>query len=135
MCAQAPVDKVYILPMRGGLDQFIGMRLTEAKLLSVVVDPKTADAVLTDRIGPALEKQLGELYAPAEAKKKEDEEGFAPGVFMGGNVKGNVFLVDLKSRQVLWSAYEKPKNTTSDQLNRAAGQIVQRMQKDWNLKK
>jgi len=135
--AQAPVQKVYILPMRGGLDQFLAARLTEAKVISVVVDPKLADSILTDRVGKALEKSLEELYATPEVKqaKKEEEErsGFAPGVFMGGNVKGNVFLVDLKSRQVLWSAYEKPKNSTPDQLNRVAGQIVQRMQKDWGL--
>jgi hypothetical protein len=136
--AQPPVAKVYLLPMRGGFDQFLSSRLSEARLLTVVIDVKAADAVLTDRLGPAFDKSLAELFETPEEKKAKEEEnqnGYAPGIFMSGSSKGNIFLVDLKSRQVLWSAYERPKNNTPDQLNRAAGQIVQRMQKDWAVPK
>lgn len=132
--AQPPVTKVYLLPMRAGLDQFLASRLSEAKLLTIVIDPKSAEAILTDRLGPSFEKSLADLFMTPEekkAKEEEDKNGYAPGVFNGGSAKGNVYLVDLKSRQVLWSTYEKPKNNTPDQLNRAAGHIVQRMQKDW----
>jgi hypothetical protein len=53
----AGVHKVYVLPMARGLDQYLANRLTTEHVFQVVTDPKTADAVLTDRIGEGFEAQ------------------------------------------------------------------------------
>jgi hypothetical protein len=47
-----------------------------------------------------------------------------------GRAKGTVFLVDVKSRQVLWSIYERPKDTSPHQLDRTANRIVERLKQD-----
>jgi hypothetical protein len=52
-----------------------------------------------------------------------------------GRAKGTVFLVDAKSRQVLWSVYEPPKNTSSKELDHTAGDIVSRLKKEMGKKK
>jgi len=52
-----------------------------------------------------------------------------------GRSKGNIFLVDTKSRQVLWSTYDPPKSTAASDLNRTASDIVSRIRKDLNPKK
>lgn len=49
-----------------------------------------------------------------------------------GRGKGNVFLVDAKSRQVVWSTFDPPKDATNKQLDRTASDIVNRIKKDLN---
>ena len=44
--------------------------------------------------------------------------------------RGNFFLVDRQSRTVIWSIYERPKNSTPDELTKAATKVVQRLKKD-----
>lgn len=44
--------------------------------------------------------------------------------------KGNVFLIDVKSRRVLWSLYERPKKMLPDDLDRTSVRIVSRLKKD-----
>ncbi len=44
--------------------------------------------------------------------------------------KGTVFLVDPRSRQVLWSIYARPKNTSAVELDRTAGHIAARIRQD-----
>jgi len=43
---------------------------------------------------------------------------------------GTLFLVDTHSRAVLWSVYEKPKQTTPDELDRTAKRVVTRLKQD-----
>jgi len=45
------VQAVYLLPMAGGLDQYLANRLTSAGVFRVVTDPKMADAIFTDQLG------------------------------------------------------------------------------------
>ncbi len=47
-----------------------------------------------------------------------------------GRAKGMLFIVDAKSKQVLWSAYALPKNTSSKELDRTASGIVSRIKRD-----
>ena len=47
-----------------------------------------------------------------------------------GRGKGTIFLVDAKSRQVVWSTYDPPRSTRSNDLDRAASDIVSRLKKD-----
>jgi len=144
------VRAVYLFPMGGGLDQYLANRLTNAGVFQVVADPKKADGVFTDRLGPAFEARLAELFPeppppPAEpakkAEKKEAEEAkpaageaaTAPeplrvSSFTRG--KGTLFLVQPKTRAVLWSIYEKPRSTQAADLDRTARRIIDRLQRD-----
>jgi len=117
----AGVHTVYILPMAGGLDQYLAEELTRGHILQVVADPKTADAVLTDRLGEAFEKKLAKIH-PRDEDEDDDAE-VHPG-FRSNASKGTIFLVDLKSRNVVWSDYEKPTRS----LTRDAARIVKKLQ-------
>lgn len=44
--------------------------------------------------------------------------------------KGTLFLVDPRSRLVLWSIYAEPKNASPVELDRTAGHIASRIQQD-----
>ncbi|MBI2680665.1 MAG: hypothetical protein HYX25_06615 [Candidatus Solibacter usitatus] len=164
------VQSVYVMPMSGGLDQFLAHQITRTHTFSVVTDAKRADAIFTDRLGDALHTQLEKLYpepkpVSAAAKKKDDAKkdddakgdekteakadakeedpivkgdpitparattNTPPPVSGFGRGKGTVFLVDAKSRRVIWSAYAKPKNTSSDELARVAHQVIGQLTK------
>ncbi len=137
--AQAPPnpESLYVLPMRGGFDQFLSNHVASAKLFRVVTDPKAAGVFLADKIGEPFERKMAELNPPPdEDNKKGDSRGAQreheapPAAFSSAAGKGNVFLVDAKSRQVIWSGYIKPKNNTPDELNRTAKKVVERMVAD-----
>jgi hypothetical protein len=125
----------------------------------VVTDPNKADAILTERIGPGFEDRMLELYPPAEPPKteeakdkekaKKDEAPTAIGIpdlseasnkvstrtvssFGGG--KGTVFLVSVKSRDVLWSTYAKAKDSRSEQLEKTASKICTELKKSLAVK-
>lgn len=150
----ANVHTVYVLKMSKGMDQYLANRLTNEHVFQVLTDPKLADAVLTDRIGESFQAKLEELFPspepeqPAKEKEKEKEEDAKPGGLFaepmnklaspGANSTfgqaGTVFLVDVKSRQVVWSAYDVPKDGTSRQLDRTASDIVSRIKHDLKKK-
>jgi hypothetical protein len=52
-----------------------------------------------------------------------------------GRGHGTLFLVDAKSRQVVWSTYDPPKDFAAKEMNRTASDIVSRLKKDLNPKK
>src|SRR5687768_12375336 len=58
------VKTVYVMPMGRGLDQYLANHLTQNRIFDVVTDPALADAVLSDRLGPAFEQAFAELYPP-----------------------------------------------------------------------
>jgi hypothetical protein len=129
---------VYLLPMTGGLDQYLAVGLTTGLVLQVVADPQKADAILTDRLGEGFEAKLDELYG---GRKKTDEkkEGKNDGksddtqVFSrvqgGARGRGAVFLVDRKTREVIWSVYDQPKDATPASVKRSADRIVEKLAK------
>jgi hypothetical protein len=47
-----------------------------------------------------------------------------------GRGHGTIFLVDIKSHQVLWSAFEPPDGSTPRELDRTADRIVKRLKDD-----
>lgn len=148
----AEIHTVYILPMSSALDQFLAIRLTQAGILQVVTDPKKADAILSDHIGTPLEEKLDALYpdakpAPIKEKDKDadkdadkdkndakDTPSFIP-PGGGGRSKGAIFLVDRKTRNVLWSDYVRPKNSNPDEMNHVADKIATQLEKDKKGKK
>ena len=137
------VKTVYLLPMANGLDQYLALQLTSLGVLQVVTDPKKADAILTDGIGARLEDSLSALYGAAGSEKdakndkKDDDKSSKAGAdtfahpamrpLSGGH--DVVFLVNRTTRDVLWSTYERPKNTQPDELKHAAKNIVTRLAK------
>jgi hypothetical protein len=152
----ANVNKIYVLQMSGGLDQYLANRMTRESRFVISADAKTADAIMTDHLGEAFEQKYNELYPPPEppapvkeakdskdtkdSKKTESTPGFKNSKddtirhssFSRG--KGNVFLVDRATRRVLWSYFLRPKNSTPDEMNRTADRIVDQLVKDASVK-
>ena len=122
---QSAPRTVYVLPMSGGLDQFLAQWITREHVMQVVTDPKIADVVLTDRLGEAFEQKMAEIH-PKDDKKSDST---AHNAFRSSNGRGTVFLVDAKSHVVLWSDYEKVRDSTSNEtLNREAERIAKKLQ-------
>jgi hypothetical protein len=66
--------------------------------------------------------------------KKEDAVGAARvGSFNKG--RGNIFIVDRKSKNVIWSIYQQPKDTSSSGLSQTAYTVVKRLKYDLTDKK
>jgi hypothetical protein len=121
--ALAAVKRVYLLPMSSGLDQHLASEFTRQGVLEVVIDPKKADAVLTDRLGESFEIKVSELFATKKEEIKKSDSIRGPGI-SGKRNTGTVFLVDPKSMAVLWSAYQPPKDSSRDSLVLCARKIV-----------
>jgi hypothetical protein len=124
------VESVYLLPMSNGLDQHLANRLAASGLFRVVADPKQAKAIFTERLGEVFEERLKTLLAPAEPKpstQNKADEAAVPRVSSFGKGKGTIFLVDAASRRVLWSTYEKPRNSSPQEQDRTAQRIVDRL--------
>jgi len=135
----ADVKTVYVLPMSNALDQFLAMHLTSENVLQVVTDPHKADAILSDRIGASLDQKLDELYGSRKAEKKSGDATSQDDTAMAviaplSRARGTIFMIDRKTRDVLWSVYERPKNTSPDELNHIADKIALKLSKDLKAK-
>jgi len=147
------VKTVYVLSMAHGLDQHLANHLTNDHVLQVVTDPKLADAILTDRLGESFQTKLETISPNPEPVKPADDEDkpadksqnpflqnpqnsvAAPAAGSSwGRANGMVFLVDAKSREVLWSIYDPAKSSASKELDRTAMDIVSRLKKDLKKK-
>jgi hypothetical protein len=124
-------QSLYVLPMSGGLDQHLANRINESGLFPVVTDPKKAELAFTDQVGAPFEERLNALFPQSAGRGNAD---LRPSSSFSRS-KGTVFLVDIATRQVLWSSYEKPKNTTPDELDRIARRIVDGLKKATAVKK
>ena len=129
------VKSVYILPMAGGLDQYLAVRLASDGAFQVVTDPSKADAIFTERIGSGFEETLADLYAPkkpADSKLENSAPSHTVSSLSGG--RGSLFLVDRNSRVVLWSTYAQPKSRSASDLNQLANKIVAELDKSRKTK-
>ena len=144
------VRTIYVLPMRHGLDQYVANRLTREHVLEVVADASRADAILTDSLGKPLESELEKLHPtpkpqeqdadsgsdstdsddPQPARAKKTVTNSEPPVSTFARGKGTLFLVDARSRSVLWSVYDRPAKSTPDELDHTARHIVDRLKRD-----
>ena len=139
------VQTVYLMPMANGFDQYLANRLRNVPQIRVVTDASKADAVFTDRIGPLFESKLDEIEVTAKEKlaaavlpqdeaKSDTKQGFkfAPKMMSSiGRGRGTYFLVDRRSRLVLWSTYQTPKDFQSKSLHETAGKIAGELEKDF----
>lgn len=125
----ADIKTVYLLPMSNGLDQYLASQLAIGSVVQVVTDPAKADAIFTDHLGSSLEQKMDELFAPKPGEGAPDDKGdgskpFASSGMQGQRGRGTVFLIDRKSRAVLWSNFQQPKYPTPEGMQKVAGQIA-----------
>jgi hypothetical protein len=122
----------------------------------------TEPAVKADDDSPAATKPAAESVAkPADdaappdkparskARAKPDDESRTPALLGKtentlsnpaassgfSRARGTIFLVDAKSRQVIWSTYAPPKDSAGKEMNRTASDIVSRLKRDLKPKK
>ena len=151
------VKAVYLLPMTNGLDQYLASQLTKSGVVQVVTDPLKADAVFTDRVGEAFERKLADLYAPKpvpkvqepeeESKDKDKKKKAKPpspadmkenesvlaarvGNSSWGRGRGNIFLVQRSTGNVIWSTMGRPKDSSAPNVAKVAGKIADELKRD-----
>ncbi len=149
------IQTVYVMPMANGFDQYLANRLRMAGNVRVVTDFLKADAVFTDKIGTAFEARVQEIedeardkqaQLDAAAARKSNEAPapdagnrefkFAPRVVSAiGRGRGTYFLVDRRSRMVVWSIYSKSKDMQPNTLDRNAEKVAAQFQADFSGKK
>jgi hypothetical protein len=137
------VGPVYFWPMEGALDQYVAERATSEGLFPVTVDPTRAKSVMTDHIDAKFFEGMNEVFAAPEAPPAESEadaEAVSGSIESGlsaqrppnrprGNPKGAIFLVDVETRQVVWSAYIGQFDRRPKSLHREAKQVVGELRK------
>jgi hypothetical protein len=130
------VKTVYLYPMRGGFDLLLAQELVAEHIYKVVPDPKLADAVFTDQLGDVFLYKLDHIQTPAVAPKTSGSTSSmttadtAPHGSTFSRAQGTLFLVDVKSKEVVWSTFQKPKNTSSPELHKVAQKTVKQLELD-----
>jgi hypothetical protein len=140
--ALGDVKTVYFWPMRHSLDQYLAEQLSAGGPFQVVVDPKLADAIITERIDAPFLKAMDELVAASgEAEKtatdtataggsvEEGLEPVRPANRAMGRPEGTIFLVHAASRRVLWSTFINQKDVLPKNLHQQAKDVVERLRK------
>jgi hypothetical protein len=131
---------VYVLGMNNGLDQHLTSRLTSSHTLWVVLEPASADTVLTDALDDTFWNWLAKTYSPAGGTATDPppnpNRGFltARDVLSSGRYKGTVFLVDPRKKVVLWSIYALPRNSAPPELDRTAARVADELKKAFGKK-
>ncbi len=114
----------------------------EARFTELYITPEEQRKKAEEKKARAEEKKAREKERKEKGKKQDEEEasdqpddsGKSPEVppmrassFSRG--KGTLFLVERKSRNVVWSIYDQPKSSTPNELDRLAGRVVDRLKK------
>jgi len=119
---------VYILQMADQLDQHLASRLSNGRVLMVVLDPASADAVMTDSIDTAFWTWMQRTYPPSSSGSiAEHTRIVIPDVPPASYQHGTIFLVDPRTRVVLWSTYQLPKNNTPSEMDRVASRVANQL--------
>lgn len=118
---------VYLLSMANSLDQNLASRLTSSHVLWVVLQPSSADAVMTDSLDDEFWTWLDHNYpSPADAASGYRGPTYRTG-YSPVRHRGTIFLVDPRKRVVLWSTYEPTKDSSSASLDRSASRITNQL--------
>jgi hypothetical protein len=132
------VKSVYFYPMAGGFEQHLVNRIVRDHVYQVVSDPKLADAVFTDQISDAFLYKLDHINTPPKPVGASGSisslEADAPHGSTFSRGKGTLFLVDAKSKQIVWSIYEKPGDTLPKTLDKSAKKVVEKLELDNGMK-
>lgn len=114
---------VFIRSMANALDEHLASRLTSNRVMWVVLQPWNADAVITDSLDDDFWNWLEQTY-PAAAKAEHSQTGLRGYGYSSGRHSGTIFLVDPRTRLVLWSIYELPRGSSPAELERSATRIT-----------
>lgn len=118
---------VYILEMSNSFDQHLASRLSSGRVFWVVLDPSSADAVLTDTIDAAFWKWMQKTYPAANGGTAAPTGAADPDAPPGASPRGTIFLVDPRERVVLWSTYQLAKNVSPPEMDRSANRIANQL--------
>jgi hypothetical protein len=136
------IGKVYLWPMTNAFDQYLAQQITAEGVFEIVVDPKLAGTVMTEKIDNTFLQALDELFPPADEvskKEKADEKSKSSDGLQGdfqnrraGNhpkaaPRGTLFLVDIASRKVIWSTYLKDFAPDQNELHKQAREVVAKL--------
>jgi hypothetical protein len=101
----------------------------EAKPDPKDADKKEADKEKAERTNekPDASQSLGLSSMLGDTVNKADKTG---SMSVYGRARGTIFLVDVHSHQVLWSAFERPKSYSPQELDRTAERIVKLLKED-----
>jgi hypothetical protein len=101
----------------------------EAKADPKDADKKDADKVKAEKTNekPDASQTLGLSSMLGDTVNKADQTG---SMSVYGRSRGTIFLVDVQSHQVLWSAFERPKSYSPQELDRTAERIVKLLKED-----
>jgi hypothetical protein len=123
---------VYIVPMANGLNSHIASRLTISGVVRVVLEPESAEAVLTDRVDEGFWAWSTVHYKAAGKNSSValyDDDPLSFKHMSTGPYRGTLFLVDPRNGLIMWSMYEPTPNTTSNALDLAATHIAASLKK------
>ncbi len=133
------VGRVYLWPMSNAFDQYLAQQMTAEGVFEIVVDPKLAGAVMTEKIDNTFLQALDELFPSGDAAGKKEGAGekakggdglqgdfraSRPANHPKAAPRGTLFLVDITSRKVIWSTYLKEFPADPDQLHKQARGVV-----------
>ena len=78
------------------------------------------------------------ILVPVEKSAKDDkdkpDESGTRRVGSFNRSRGNIFIVDRKSKNVIWSVYDRPKDTTPGEMSKTAERVVKRLRDDLTAK-
>jgi hypothetical protein len=119
-------------------DTFLTDRIGESlqsKLEEIFPPPAPEKAAPAEKPAPEAEKKPAaqkDKGSPSNPLLADTVNKLASPATSGsfGRAKGTVFLVDAKSRQVVWSVYALPKGSSARELDRTASDIVSRLKRD-----
>jgi hypothetical protein len=115
---------VYIVEMPNEFDQHLASRLTASRVLWVVLDPASADAVLTDSLDESFLSWMQHTYGGTHGASAETPVSTLRRPLMGQQSRGTIFLVDPRRKLVLWSASERPKDASAEEADRTAMRLT-----------
>jgi len=141
LCASLPAfaadlssaQPVYFWAMQSSLDQYLAEQAAGA--ITVTVDPKMAKSIMTDRIDKPFLDGMDELF-PVEGREeaKASDESIEGDFQMArprnrpkGTPRGTIFLVDVKTRKVLWSTFLGELDPRPKNLHREAEKVIERL--------
>lgn len=139
--AKQGIYEVTTDPLRADafISDFVGasFEIRVDDLLKAARDKKEKDAA--ELAKKEAEKSGEAAKKPAKKTKDEDEEtdgGFQIESMASGRVgafgrgKGNIFLVEAKTRRVLWTGFDIPKNTRAEAMQKSADKLVSQLRKE-----
>jgi hypothetical protein len=111
----------------------LGERLNDLLRLAGPPPATTQPATETAKNKAEVSKAMEETPQPAVPPVFGDtvnKAASAGNMATSGHGRGTIFLVDVKSRMVLWSTFERPKDFSPRELDRTAERIVKQLKED-----